>query len=110
MLAVSWVCLQFVIVVFLIHTHYINCASFAFNFSCYSYQTCIFSLRRISFLKIFLVCLYFMRPMAVDGGSNHTLDLSPTGNVSMCVCAYAMRITISCLAHLFSPKDNFHRG
>ena len=85
-LAVSWVCLQFVIVVYLDHTHYINCASFAFYFSCYSYQTCFLSLRRISFLKIFLVCLYIMRPMAVGEGSNKTLDLSPTGNVSMCDC------------------------
>ena len=37
------------------HTHYIKCGSFAFNFACYSYQTCFLSLRRISFLKIFLV-------------------------------------------------------
>ena len=37
------------------NTHYIICGSFAFNFACYWYQTCFLSLRRISFLKIFLV-------------------------------------------------------
>ena len=36
-------------------TYYIKYASFAFPFSCYSYQACFLSLRRISFLKIFLV-------------------------------------------------------
>ena len=39
----------------IILTYHIKCASFAFNFSCYSYQTCILSHRRISFLGIFLV-------------------------------------------------------
>ena len=34
-LAVLWVYLQFVNVVFPCHTHYFKCASFAFNFSCY---------------------------------------------------------------------------
>ena len=52
-LAVPWVCLHFVIVVFPAHTHilYIKCESFAFYFSRYSYQTYFISLRRISFFK-----------------------------------------------------------
>ena len=35
----------------------LNMRRFAFNFSCNSYQTCFLSLSRISFLKVFLVCI-----------------------------------------------------
>ena len=48
------VCLQFVILVFPGHTHYIKCASFAFNFLCYSYQTFYLSLSRISFFHVYI--------------------------------------------------------
>ena len=53
-------CAMGVIVVFPDHTYFIKCASFAFNFSCYSFQTCFLSICRISFFKRYISFIMYI--------------------------------------------------